>query len=825
MTTAREAWVRRLLAGGLVLAGVVAYHNSFAGPFVLDDADSIPANPTIRNLARLGRVLQPPHGGFTVSGRPILNLSFAINYALGGTDVLGYHLGNLLIHICAGLVLFGILRRTALRWNGPSSARWFDSDDRRVPNVPLQRAGDRSFHPKTSEPSASGFRFQVSSFLIALLWLVHPLQTESVTYVVQRAESLMGLFYLLTLYCFIRYAENPSDRSAFRFQVSGFSIPSPRSLWAVLSVLTCLLGMATKEVMVSVPVIVFLYDRTFVSGGFREAWRRHRWLHLALASTWLLLVGLVLGNGSRGGTTGFSMQVPWWRCLLTQPRVLTEYLRLSVAPFPLVFDHGGQWLTAPGWELSVHFLTPLALVAGTLWALGAAPALGFCGAAFLAILAPTSLVPGARQTMAEHRMYLALAPELAVLVWAGARAAARLRLPRRAGAVVLVVVAVALLLLTIARNEVYRTDRGLWEDTIAKRPDNSYAHANLGVALLALGRPAEADLQLARALEINPFDPQVNYDYALLRSREGRVEEAMAHYRVAIQAKPDLADAMNNLGVLLTSQGRLPEAIAQLEEALRVNPEHVEAHIDLGNALAAAGRPREAMGQYKEALRLNPRSPQALANLGNMLRQAGQLPEAMDCYRRAISLDPQFADAHNDLAVALGQSGRARDAIAELRRAIELNPEYFEARENLGTALRDTGDMTGALEQFRAAVACRPGSPEAQNALGAALFQLDHWTEAIASYEEALRLRPDYPLALCNLGVALATVGRQHEAIERLSEAVRLDPGYAEGHSNLAVALSQAGRIDEIALRLRPGDARIRANLEAARQARDAGGR
>ena len=209
-------WAPLLIA----LAGFAAYANSFSGPYVFDDLGSIPENPTIRQLWPIGRVLTPPPGQ-TVSGRPLVNLSLAINYAFGGTGVAGYHLGNLLIHLLAGLTLFGIVRRTLV--------------------------------PKTRMATQL-------ACAVALLWTLHPLQTESVTYLIQRAESLMGLFYLLTLYCFIRWidADVGAKRARVPLQSGSGSrqafVESGRSNgWAWLSGLCCLLGMASKEVMVSAP--------------------------------------------------------------------------------------------------------------------------------------------------------------------------------------------------------------------------------------------------------------------------------------------------------------------------------------------------------------------------------------------------------------------------------------------------------------------------------------------------------------------------------------------------------------------------------------------
>lgn len=365
---------RTLLAAGLLAAaGLAAYHNSFRGPFIYDDVPAILDNPSIRHLWPPWVALLPPQGaGMTAEGRPVLNFSFAINYAISGRATWSYHALNLAIHLLAGMALFGTVRRTLAR----------------------------------TRPDLADF----VGFSAALLWLVHPLQTEAVTYVVQRAESLMGLFYLATIYCFIRGADSEGPTGARESR----PCPSPgaggtRELrWLFLSWLCCLAGMGTKEVMVTAPVMVLCFDRTFLSGGFIAAWRRRRGYYLALAATWIPLGLLVAGTGgNRSGSAGFGTGIPFSAYALTQAKAIATYLKLSVWPHPLVFEYGTFW-TSPLQALPCA-LVVLALGAATLWALVRKPSFGFLGFWFFGLLAPTSLTPGTTQMIVEHRMYLPLA--------------------------------------------------------------------------------------------------------------------------------------------------------------------------------------------------------------------------------------------------------------------------------------------------------------------------------------------------------------------------------------------------------------------------------
>jgi Flp pilus assembly protein TadD len=652
---------RTVLECAIALATGAAYANSLAGGFVYLDGTAILDNPTIRDLANLRRVLAPPSaGGATVGGRPLLNLSLAVNYALGGIHPWGYHLVNLLIHLAGALTLFGLVRRTLLR------VGWVASESEKF------------------------------AFVAALAWAVHPLQTESVTYVVQRAESLMGLFYLLTLYGFARGAgEAAGDRRG----------------WLTVSWLACLGGMATKEVMVSAPLIVLAYDRTFVAGSFAEAWRRRRGYFLALALTWVVLLGLfVAGGGNRGGTAGFNLGFSWWGYVRTQFPAVLHYLRLACWPHPLRF-YSTPWPslgTAEVWRCGAAVAALAAAAAIAFWRRSA---LGLLGSWFFALLAPTSLVPGMSQTMAEHRMYLALVPVLVVLLLAWRRLCSRLA-PRRAGPIFLGLGlgwCAALAVLTVRRNAVYRDEITLWADTAAKSPDNPFAANNLGVALAAAGRPAEAVAWFERALRLRPDYPDAENNLGLSLAGAGRPAEARAHYERALDLKPDFGQAEMNLGVALASQGRMEEAVRHFQRAAADEPTSASAHGNLASSLARLGRVDEAIAEYRAALALQATNAELRFDLGSTLAAAGRWQDAVVEFERAVNLGLNSPEAHANLGASLANLGRFPEAIAHYERALALSPGDPDLHYNLALALRALGRESEARAQFETAERLRKG--------------------------------------------------------------------------------------------------------------------
>jgi tetratricopeptide (TPR) repeat protein len=650
-------FVRRgtLVASGIVVfAALAAYHNSFFGPFILDDPSAITDNQTIRHF---GSALSPP-SDVGVGGRPMLNLTYALNYALGGLNVWGYHALNLLIHILAGLALFGVVRRTLLR---PALNERFGTKA-----VPLALA-------------------------VAVIWVVHPLQTEAVTYISQRAESLVGLFYLLTLYCFIRGASGTGEGREAKGERPGASTPTLNSqlstlspgLWFSGSILACLLGVLSKEIIVTAPVMVLLYDRTFFAGSFQKAWRQRWRYYLGLAAIWLLLAHLMTGLNQRGA--GFGEGVTWSSYALTSCRSVVLYLKLAVWPHPLVLDYGTD-LVQKASDVLPYGLVLVLLLAGTAIALRRWPAVGFAGAWLFLILAPTSsIVPVAGQPMAEHRMYLSLAAVVTVVLlglyaWIGRRSV-----------IVFAAAAVGLGWLSVLRNEDYRSELAIFSDTVAECPGNARARYNLGMILAGLNRPPEAINEYEAALRIKPDYEEAHYNLGIeLAKIPGRLPDAIAHFEAALRLKPNHAEAHNNLGIALaTIPDRSPDAIAHFEAALRIKPDYAEAHYNLGSELAKIpGRLPDAILEYEAALKINPGFAQACYDLGNAWSQQGRYSTACEAYEEALKLNPGYADGHVNLGLTLAILGRFDEAITQFKTALQINP--------------DDPSVSGYLEQAQA---------------------------------------------------------------------------------------------------------------------------
>lgn len=648
-------WLPPLL---IAAVGGAIYANSLSVPFVFDDDESIARNVFIRELWPLTNAFKAP-AKTTVDGRPVLCLSLAINYAIGGLDVRVYHITNILIHICAALALFGVVRRTLLT-------------EKLRPSF-----GDK----------ANGV-----ALAAALTWVAHPLCTQAVTYVIQRAESLMAMFYLLTVYCALRALH--ASRSRF---------------WPFASVVACALAMGTKEVAISAPILVWLVDRTLFAGSFAAALRKRPVFYAALVGTMLIQIALVL-DSPRPDAAGFgtAAQQPL-AYLATQFGVIVHYLRLAVWPTGLCIDYA--WPIA---KTAMEIVPPMILIAtifiATIRAIAVNSAWGIAGSAFFMILAPTSSVLPMMDPIFEHRFYLPLAVVCVSAVCLLAMLLKRLSadIARRIAPVAITALVVTLGLLTVQRNAVYQTDLGLWQDTLAKRPENVRAMVNVGIAHLLDGNDKDAVAVLMQAVEKNPRHAEAQQNLATALTRLGKFEDAIAHYEECLRHSENYYQAHYNLALVLEQLDRDQDAARHYEESLRIYPEYPEANEKYARLLARHGHVDEAIAHYEVALRHNPDSAVTHHAVGNLHVRAGRWDEAVEHYKAAHALDPDFLEATNNLGATLARLGNTDEAIQLLTAALSRHPDNAMLHANLGTVYLKAGDDESAERAFTSALKLDP---------------------------------------------------------------------------------------------------------------------
>lgn len=596
----------------LIAATIVVYLNSFDGVLVLDDQRYIADNPRVHQLWPVWPLL--------ARRRPVVDISLAVNYTLSELNLFSYHAFNLAVHIVAALTLFGIVRRTLM----------LDQFRERFARI------------------AGGV-----AFVIVLIWAIHPLQTQAVTYLIQRAESMMGLFYLLTIYC------------TLRGMTSGRRWP-----WFVAAIVACAAGMGSKAIMITAPVMILLYDRAFVAPSFGQMLRRRWGLYVGLVATWGVLYasGLVTGvlsASKANATVGFSYKgISPLDYAATQPGVILHYVRLAFWPVGLCLDY--DWPVARSVEQIVPPAIVLALLIGaTVWALVRKPWLGFLGAWFFIILSPTSSFIPLRDPLFEHRMYLPLAAVVTVAVigahvgWRALASTWKLTEPQRRMLAGLLAALVTALLGygTIDRNRDYHSAVTMWRDVAAKRPYSDRAQYNLGAILLREGRVQEAEVAFRKALELNPRSGRALYNLGKVHALRGDVDTALEQYLKATQADPRLAEAHSDVANILVRRGQPQLAIPHYREAIHANPAYVQAYFNLGNVLLAMGETEEAVDALETAVQLAPNDARVRYALGQAYEKQGNRGAALKEYGRVLELDPSHVGARQAMSPRFHRPG------------------------------------------------------------------------------------------------------------------------------------------------------------------------
>jgi Flp pilus assembly protein TadD len=599
--------MRTLGTAVLGLSIYLVYFSALDAPFIFDDTSTIVENRSIRQLCPLvgdSETTTPwnPPAATAVYARPLVNLSFAVNYYFGELDPRGYRAVHIVLHFLSALLLWSIIART-LRWG--------------------------YFH-KSFEPVAA-----LLSLAAALVWALHPVVTESVVYITQRTELMMGLLYLTTLYCSIRYWST--------------SHSSRRAIWLSLATLSCFSGMFCKEMIASAPAMVLLYERTFVAKSFRRAVAQSWPLYVGLALAWIPAIALNY-EGPRTPMTGFGMGVAahqWW---FTQLKVFFLYLKLTVWPWPLVIHYEIPYLKtfAEAWP---WLLAAAGYAIGTLVLLWRRPAVGFALTWVVAVLSPTLVIPLVGETVAERRMYVPLAAlvplgivggyALLTLAWqAVTRKSERHRTGNGSQQVTVVVTALLSIgfgWLSTQRLSAYQSGLSLWQDAVLHQPNDPLVRANLGISLTQAGRLVEAIPHFEAWVELRPDSHWAHYNLA--RSLEGtqQYQGAMVSYRRAVERQPDHVASHYNLARLLEQSKKWPWAIKHYMQAIDAQPDFAAAHTNLAFLYQSFGDMPLAITHFEAALQAK-KDLDHYVNLILALRQTDHTEQATELVEQAIKL-------------------------------------------------------------------------------------------------------------------------------------------------------------------------------------------
>jgi len=586
-----------LLALLLAVTTILAYQRAWHGGFIWDDDAYITNNELLTapdGLRRIWFSLDSPSQYF-----PLVYTMFRFERAWWGLSPTGYHFVNILLHIANALILWSLLARL------------------RVPGA----------------------------WLAGAIFALHPVQVESVAWITERKNVLMGLFFLLTIRAWVEFVDKQTKHRWFFY---------------VLALLLYALALFSKTTACTLPAALFLI-----------LWLQGRRINQRQLVQLVPFVVLALGMGLltvwweryHQGTHGplFAISPP--ERLLIASRAIWFYLGKLFWPSNLTFIYP-RWIVSPTHLLEYAWLAALGgLCAAITFARRyVGRSLEVAALFFVATLSPVLgfiMLYTFRYTfVADHYQYLASIGPIALASAGITTLAASFKESRHFifGAAVCIVAALAVF--TWRQSGMYADIEALWRTTIARNPGCWMAHNNLGIVL----------------------------------SQKGEIDEAIAHYRKTLEMSPDFAEADYNLGNALLQKGEIDAAILHCQRAVRIQPNDPEAQVALGNALFKKGLIDESIVHYQKALAIRPYYVTAHYNLSSAFLKKGEIDKAIFHCQAVLSTQPEHADAHTILANAFLQKGEIGNAIEQYKKTLEIAPRSVPALNNLAWILATYSD-------------------------------------------------------------------------------------------------------------------------------------
>lgn len=693
------------------ITGIVIYSNSFQVNFIFDDTDNV-QHPVIKiseiNFDNLYEILNYSQ----LKTRPVSNLSFALNHYFGGERVQGYHLFNILIHIIAAIALFYLIHNTLSLTNDPRTLR-------------------RS-------------RFEIS-FLTAYLWLCHPLATNSITYIVQRMNSMATMFFILSLLFYVMARKVPKSEN--RKYLGDFT----PSFWFSLSFLAGFLAIGSKEIAATLFIIIFLYEWFFFQ-DLNTYWIKKKIPLLILIGIFFIGVAFIYtkGNLFEAIFNGYNFrEFTLQQRLLTEPRVIIHYFKLLFYPLP---DHLFLDYSFP---LSHSIINPISTILSIfflfsviIWGIVFSKKerlLSFCIIwFFLNLLIESSFIP--LEIIFEHRTYL---PSTFFILFFVSLLYRYIKHPKLLF-LSLICISFIFSSWTYQRNNIWLDPITFWEKSLKKFPNNSRINNNLGVEYLKLDKLIEAEKHFKAALRINPINALAYNNLADIRERTGDFQDAEVLLRKAIEISPNHVLARINLANLLKTLGRIEESLEQYYFIHNFFPDFSVPNLEIGRLLLKKDKPIEALKHLNRALPKQSTNVSLLMGIAEANMRIGNISESMSYYKKASEKDPNLVTALYNLAILHDKEGHPEKAKMYYQKAYYIQSHFLPISYNFGNFLFRQNDLTKAAEAYNKFLNQGHLIADAHNNLGLTLLKMNKPQEALDQFEYALNINPSHPVAIAN---------------------------------------------------------------------------
>lgn len=758
------------LAGAVLLVVMccVVYFPFLQGSFIWDDHDYLTNNPNLTDLDGLKRLWFDLRA--SPQYYPLVDTSFWIEYQFWGLNPVGYHVDNVILQCINALLLWRVLSYLGVK----------------------------------------------GSWLAAAIFAIHPVQIESVAWIVERKNLLSGFFYFLSLYFFLRFY-NPDKPFSFN------DTQNEKRSWMIygVSLFFFVCALLSKTSTCTLPAVILLIYWWKQSSIGKKVFLMM--IPFFTVSVGFALITIYLETSSVGAT-GLSWSFSFWDRFLIAGRVLWFYTGKLFWPDPIIFIYPRWVIDDSIWWQYVYPLAFLFLIL-VLWNLrkivsrGPLTALLFFAGSLFPVLGFFNVYFMRFSFVANHFLYLAGIGIIVIFASSVDKFIGDKRYQKAFIAGILIILGGA----TWSHGPAYKNDFSLWNDTIRKNPDAFMAHTNLGNILYEENKIEEAIPHYKTAIRLKPDDGLAYNNLGSALQAENKAEEAISNFKMAVKLIPGFADAHHNLAKSLLAQGKLQGSIFHYKTTIRLKPDLSEAHLSLGRILYTEQKTEGAIFHFKRAIELKPDDSLGYIYLGSALYVAQKAEEAIFNFKKAIELKPDLAEAHFNLAKVLMEKKQLNKAESFYREAIRFKEGYFDAYYNLGRVLVQLGKHEEAVTQYMQALKFKPDFPEAHNHLGYVLSELKKYDQSIEYFNKAISLKADYANAYLNLANALVHKGEVSESIAYYKEAIRLNDDYTDAHYNLGVIYGQGDNFKEAmvhferVVNIDPNYANARKNLELAR--------
>ncbi len=654
---------RYIAFGLMIVVSLLAYSNIFHYPFEFDDLYHIIQKTRLHSFAYFGHLST----WININSRPIPMLTLAINYWLGGTDVVGYHIVNLIIHILSGVVVYFL------------SLQILSSDQ------------IKNEHPIKKNK-------EIAALLISLLFLAHPIQTQAVTYTIQRITSLAALFYMLSVFFYLKgrmlqSSKTGSLKEALPFYAGTF--------------ISFILAILSKQIAVTLPLALLMAEFFFIRDKEGKLYKKYIITYSALSFFAIALALIVKGLPRE------SQEIPRDIYLFTEFKVMVKYVQLLILPINQNLDHD----IAPAFSLwglkqlfSLAFILGLISLGVYMFRRDRLISFGIFWF-FLALSVESTFIP-IKDFIFEHRLYLPSFGFFLILVSIAYKIPAKKLRKTPIAGILLALLVIVYTGASFARNKVWRSDLALWSDATEKSPLKARPWIWKGIAYSNLKQNNQALIALNTAIKLLPNFSMAYFNRGNVYKDMKNYDAALKDYDQAIDLKPDYDLAYFNRGFVKAKMRRYKDAIKDYNIAHKYIPDDPILFYNRGNAERSMGNYKDAISDYNKSVELDPKYALAYFNRG--LSKAGlyKYEESLADFDIAIRLEPKNYLYYNGKGVSLYSLKRYEEAIGNYTTSISIHPDFGQAYYNRGFARYfGTNDFAGGCEDW--SIAAQKGYKQA----------------------------------------------------------------------------------------------------------------